>query len=325
MLCVVSLELINSKDCATVIANDNSPRTSVLSPHRTKSSWTAFRRYLQFGVGHFLMYTCGRLRPVRSLVVWVYSRRHVDTPTISLSLVEDVDVDLVVRTMGRDGIFSGLRLCNDAIEELRAFSLNAICFGDGNPDFPFRYADKEAAELQHARTFRLGRLNQALSACPALRTLTSDAKLLQIARKYLGTEPVLVGARMWWSFPGPADALQQMQAGQGFHYDIDGYRALAFFFYLTDVGPSDGPHVYIRGSHVDKSLKHLFSVHRGRSDVDIDSYYGPDRHVTLCGPAGFGFAEDIFGFHRGSPSATGDRLLVQVRYGLRDYGAGHAD
>jgi hypothetical protein len=35
---------------------------------------------------------------------------------------------------------------------------------------------------------------------------------------------------MWWSFAGPADAVQQLQAGQGFHYDIDGYRALAFSF-----------------------------------------------------------------------------------------------
>jgi hypothetical protein len=75
-----------------------------------------------------------------------------------------------------------------------------------------------------------GRFNQALSACPVLQALTLDANLVEIARRYLGAEPVLVGARMWWSFAGPADAVQQLQAGQGFHYDIDGYRALAFSF-----------------------------------------------------------------------------------------------
>ena len=308
-----------------MIANDNSPKTSVLSLYRAQPFYTALHRYLKFGFGHFFMYTCGRFRPVRLFAMWVYSRRLVDTPRTGPSLVEAVDVDLILRTLDRDGISSGLRLRCDVIEELRTFSLDSICFGNGNPDFRFRYSDRKAAELQYAKSFRLGTLNQALNACPTLRALTSDSKLLEIARRYLGVEPVLIGARMWWSFPGPADELQQMQAGQGFHYDIDGYRAIAFFFYLTDVGASDGPHVYIRGSHIDKALRHLFSLYRGRSDSDINSYYGTERHITLCGPAGFGFAEDIFGFHRGSPSAYGDRLLVQLRYGLRDYGAGHAD
>jgi hypothetical protein len=68
-----------------------------------------------------------------------------------------------------------------------------------------------------------------------LRALASDQQLLAIARQYLGTEPALLRARMWWSFAGPADSALQMKADRGFHYDIDGYHGLTFFFYLTDV------------------------------------------------------------------------------------------
>jgi len=50
-----------------------------------------------------------------------------------------------------------------------------------------------------------------------------------------------------------------------------------------------------------------------------------ERQVVCCGPAGSGFAEDIFGFHKGLHPESGDRLITQIRYELRDYGTGHND
>jgi hypothetical protein len=127
---------------------------------------------------------------------------------------------------------------------------------------------------------------------------------------------------MWWSLAGPADYEQKADAGQSFHYDIDGYHGLAFFFYLTDVGQAAGPHVYVRGTHIKKSWRHLFTLFKGRTDAEIDEFYGPENQVLLCGPAGSGFAEDIFGFHKGLGPESVDRLIVQLRFGLRDYGLG---
>jgi hypothetical protein len=152
-----------------------------------------------------------------------------------------------------------------------------------------------------------------------LRTLASDQQLLAIARQYLGTEPALIDARIWWSFAGPANTAQKVKAGQGFHYDIDGYRGLTFFFYLTDVTPSSGPHVYVRGTHVKKAWSHLVTISKARSDKEIEERYGPEHQTILCGPPGSGFAEDIFGFHKGLHPESADRLIVQVRYGLRAY------
>jgi hypothetical protein len=291
-------------------------------------SATSYRRshgYLKYGPGHLLMYVFGRFGVVRSFMVWVYSQKVHQAASNSVStLVEIVNVDQAVLKINRDGYFSGLRLRNEVVEQLLAFSSIAICFGDGKADFPFRYGDKDIDEQRAARPlpFRLGRYNNALRTSPLLRDLASDPQLLAIARKYLRTEPVLLGARMWWSFAGPADSEEQKVAGQGFHYDIDGYRGLTFFFYLTDVGPSNGPHVYVRGSHKRKRLRHSVSLYKGRSDAEIERCYGPERQIVLYGTAGSGFAEDIFGFHKGLHPESSDRLIVQVRYGLRDYGTG---
>jgi hypothetical protein len=284
------------------------------------------RRYLVHGPRHLMMYIFGRFRTVRSLMVWRYSQRtSVPALASASSLVTAADVDDVVRRIRQDGYCAGLNLRRDVVEQLLTFASLATGYGDGEEDYPFHYSDRHEAQRRAGRQFRLCRYNHAISASHALRALTSDAQLLAIARKYLHTEPVLVGARMWWSLAGPANSEQKAGAGQSFHYDIDGYRGLAFFFYLTDVGREAGPHVFVRGTHMKKSWRHLLSIYKGRTDAEIEQSYGLENQVFLCGPAGSGFAEDIFGFHKGLDPETVDRLIVQVRFGLRDYGAGMND
>jgi hypothetical protein len=259
-------------------------------------------------------------------MVWIYSLRSTKAlPATGQTVVEVVDTDEAARRVRQDGFFRGLQLRQKVVEQLLTFASMATCFGEGNLEFPFLYSNKESAERESGRTYKLGRYQQAFLASPVLQALASDPQLLAIARKYLRTEPVLIGARMWWSFAGPTDAKREKASGQGFHYDIDGYRALAFFFYLTDVGPSNGPHVYVRGSHMKKRVKHLVTMYKGRSDAEIEDSYGLDRQIVSCGTAGSGFAEDIFGFHKGLHPESGDRLIVQVRFGLRDYGTSHED
>ncbi len=284
------------------------------------------RRYLDRGPRHFFMYTFGRFSMVRAFMVWFHRRNIVpQTLLYSSSLLAVPSVEDVVRSIRKDGFCRDLNLRKEVVDELLTFTSLATCFAEGKNEFPFHYAERDSAQQLAGRSFRLGRYNNALRASPALQALASDPQLLAIARKYLGTEPVLIGARMWWSLAGPADSDQRSEAGQSFHYDIDGYRALAFFFYLTDVGESGGPHVYVRGTHAKKVWRHLVSLYKERSDAEIEKRYGPENQILLCGSAGSGFAEDIFGFHKGLDPESADRLIVQVRYGLRDYGAGQND
>jgi hypothetical protein len=283
--------------------------------------------YLNHGTSHFFMSALGRFSTVRSGMVWLHSQSRPSVApaaqaaaTLSnATMIDRVDVEEAVRGIQRDGFYPGLRLRREVLAEFLSFCSEATCFGEGKPEYTFRYGDRRAAEQRAARSFRRGFYNNALRSSHLLQSLLSDAQLVRIAGGYLGTDPVPIQARIWWSFCCPPDGEKERLAGQGFHYDIDSYRGLTFFFYLTDVGPSNGAHVFVRGTHKQKLWKDSFCIYKRRSDAEIEESYGADRQVCFCGRAGYGFAEDIFGFHKGLPPVSGDRLMIQLGYGLRDY------
>ena len=127
---------------------------------------------------------------------------------------------------------------------------------------------------------------------------------------------------MGWCFTGKKEAYSQKGViGDPlvlFHYDLDDYRALKFFFYLTDVDSLSGSHLCIAGSHKKRKLWHCIS--RCQSDKNIFNYYDSESIISVSGPAGFGFAEDPFCFHRGSPPVNSHRLMIQLEFALNDYG-----
>ena len=43
----------------------------------------------------------------------------------------------------------------------------------------------------------------------------------------------------------------------GYHYDIDGFKFVKIFFYLTEVNENDGPHVFIKNTGKKTFLKLL--------------------------------------------------------------------
>ena len=261
-----------------------------------------------------------RFMVIRSFVRWQRRRSATLTPSSDRTIVETFDVEDALFNIRQDGFYSGLRLCQQALDELLSFCQTSPCFADGTSDRVYPLGDRGTAEQETIRSCRRAMYRLPLRSSPHLRALAFDRQLLELARHYLGTEPVLSGASVWWSFAGPADGEQQRQAGQAFHYDIDGFASLAFFFYLTDVSPSNGPHVFVRGTHVKKFWRHTFCIFKRRSDSEINKTYGVERQVLLCGPAGSGFAADIFGFHKGLHPENGDRLIVQIRYASKDYG-----
>ena len=127
---------------------------------------------------------------------------------------------------------------------------------------------------------------------------------------------------MGWCFTGEKEAYSQKgEIGDPlvlFHYDLDDYRALKFFFYLTDVDCLSGSHLCIAGSHKKRKLLHCIS--RCQSDKNIFNYYDSESIISISGQAGLGFAEDPFCFHRGSPPVNSPRLMIQLEFALNDYG-----
>ena len=159
-------------------------------------------------------------------------------------------------------------------------------------------------------------------AWPEFQTLLRDPALKAIAHAYLGHPPVYLRSDLTWSYPGgDASRKARLANAQVFHCDINDFRTLKFFFYLTDVGIGSGPHAYIKKSPMPRTLHHQLLGQRCASlpENDLVASYPDNDVVTVCGGAGTGFAGDPYYFHRGTSPTTEVRLLLQLEFGIRHY------
>jgi hypothetical protein len=147
-----------------------------------------------------------------------------------------------------------------------------------------------------------------VAACPHLLDLANHPLLLAAAAAYLGCKPTISTFQAWWSFGGhdaPKDA-------EFFHRDVDDWKFVKFFLYLTDVDSDCGPHVFVRKSHKVSKLLRI----RRYSDKEVEDIFGQDDFMRITGKTGTAFLENTFGFHKGTLCKTGPRLIFQVQYSL---------
>ena len=238
------------------------------------------------------------------------------------STFKNVDVELAAKSIEQNGYFLGLKLPQSIVREILEFAYSTDINADGNPYWKFKYSNKEQAASKYNIDILVGNYaKKDLQKCSAFNNLTEDPKLSAIAAKYLNSKPILVRSQMNWNFVGD-EAAYHRKGDIGaptvlFHYDLDDYRAVKFFFYLTEVNSLSGSHRCVTGSHRRRKLVHY--ILRGQSDRQIEQYYGAENIINICGSAGFGFAEDPFCFHRGSPPVTSPRLIIQLEFALNDY------
>jgi len=269
----------------------------------------------------FLMRKIGRFSAARSLMSLFYKRpsKSYELSTNEQTFFQDINVDAVVESLEKNGICIGINLPQNIVQEILDFAMSTTCYGNRKPELSFYYSEYEQVQAKHTQPILVGAYYNTASLCPVIKNLENDPTLLAITAKYLNAEPVHLGTSLWWSFPTSARPAQQAKAAQRFHFDLDDYSFVKFFFYLTDVDEFSGPHICIRGSH--KKHKFLHQLLRGRSpEKDIVDYYGAENVMTICGEAGFGFAEDTIAFHKGTPPLTKSRLILQIEFATHNYG-----
>ncbi|WP_289787942.1 hypothetical protein [Chlorogloeopsis sp. ULAP01] len=234
------------------------------------------------------------------------------------SLFKELDIDEIVKQLKENGFYLGINLPQDIVTEIIEFAYSHPCYGNRKPWLGFYYHQREQIKSKLGKRFVLASYFNTALYCPAIQKLRNDPSLLAISTKYLDTQPVIQGNELWWSFAGETSSSEKKRAFQMFHYDIDDYKFLKFFFYLTDVDETSGAHVCIRGSHNKKKFTHLL-FHKKETDQDIIDYYGRETLVTICGQAGLGFVEDTFCFHKGTTPTAQDRLILQIEFATTDY------
>ena len=293
-------------------------------PNYLKRFEVKWKRYYKWALADYtwlFMFFLSRFKFIRNLSAFFFCQPHESQKKLpEISCFNSIEEDRIIDYLKRDGLYIGINLPSKPIKQIYDYVNTSKCYGNREPQFSFHYKEKEIAEKKYDQTFIIGDYLNVDKDCEAVRQLQRDPKLLEIATHYLNTKPVHLSTKLWWSYATEATLANRLNFAQVFfHYDLIDYRSIQFFFYLTDVDLSSGPHVCVSGSHQNKKLTHQLSLFTGRSDKDIIDYYGTDNVEVICGKAGLGFVEDPYCFHKGIPPSSKNRLILKIVFGVNSY------
>lgn len=241
--------------------------------------------------------------------------------TLSDCINTDDPFETVGELFQQNGYYEGLRLSPDTLKSLLNFAHTNPCYADRNPNLKFYVDQRQAFEAELGRTIKLAGYRDDHENCQVFQKLKRDPLILAIAANYLGREPKYHRGEIAWSFPGSASEAEKLAAAQVIHCDINDYKTIKFFFYLTDVDSTAGPHIYLRGSHKNRKPMHQLLGQRCASIKDdmLMATYGEENVREVCAEAGFGFVGDPYTFHKGMTPTEKPRLLLQLEFGVNRY------
>ena len=265
-----------------------------------------------------VMFAFSRINAARRLERMISSANYKKPAKVTNTVLSGADPDKVVDTLIDDGVYLGLKLPATIVNEIREFADTHPCFTKDAPDVGFLPGDYKTANAARERDILAAFYFQTAEKCPAVMKLRDDETFYSIASAYLGQPAILMRTRLWWSFPATriSDGDLHLAAQNRFHFDIDGWRTLKFFFYLTPTDEGAGPHQFIRASHRRRKLKHQFTPTTGRPTPQLEEFYKPEEFITITGDAGFGFVEDPFVFHTGTLCRDTPRLMLEIGFGV---------
>ena len=230
----------------------------------------------------------------------------------SSTFVDFTEVDSCVAGLKHDGVYVFQSpLPPGMVERMRnsALTVPAIPRGLDYPAAPFPRTAPKVGRYDISE-------NDTMSS-PDMQDYCSDPALALIASRYLGQPVIQDQTALWWTTTqGSEDAAMNAWL---FHQDRDRLSFLKFFCYLTDVGPENGPHTVVKGTH--RSLPRSLRADGRQTDEAVREAGLWDRVVSLSGPAGTLMAVDTVGLHKGLPPQSGDRCVLQVEFATSLFGA----
>jgi len=233
------------------------------------------------------------------------------------SIFKNLDITAIVNELKIEGYSLGINLPTSYLNSILDYAKKSPCYGDSNYQQGFLYKDKALIEKNNY-SFMSASYPNLIKNCSSIKAVSNDPQLFNIAKQYLGFSPKLLNVQMWWVFPKESTDIEKSIWAQKFHHDIDDYKFVKFFFYLTDVDIGSAPHSYVSRSHVNKKFRHQLSMKR-IEDKDIYNDYGKEKVVSIYGKAGLGFVGDTYCIHKATSPISKDRLLLQLQFGKNDY------
>lgn len=290
----------------------------IINALRNNPSYTVMRGLARFETVRKIVTAAVRLTNQKQLSRF----RDRFEPLRDESPFRDIDRDAFVKTLDRDGLAFGLNLPQNLAAEIRNWALAEPCYADRNSKYGFYLSNKEKTETYLRKPVLLSQYFNTTSVCEPIRRLSEDPVIIDIAASYLGAVPKFVGSNLWWTFPVEASPEDRSKHAHVYHRDVDDFKFLKFFFYLTDVPKSEGAHICVAGSHTAPPSKKMSDpwLLRRYEDNEISDIYDKDSIKEICGAAGTGFAENTLCVHKGSTPKNEPRLILQLQFALFDYG-----
>ncbi len=270
---------------------------------------------------NFIRFIFGRFNFVRLISSDSEDYSPYSKISTSQSFFANLDINEVLSTLRTDGFFRTLKLPEYLLNEIVDFTTLNDCYAGGKPEYGFKISEKKELEGLCGKPFYMADYFNVSQSCSAISKIVSDPVIQAITKLYIGEKARYTGCSLTWIFPTtgvPYDANRQESCT--FHYDVDDFVSLRFFFYLTRVDAGNGPHVCALGSHRKKKLRHVLNFwSRKHSDQEITQFYGSHRIIEIHGEPGSGFIEDTFCFHKGTVPTKDPRLMLMLHFASHNY------
>ena len=262
------------------------------------------------------MFAFGRFLPVRQ-ALW-RSAPETQPYDSSKSMFLGSDMLATLDELRKEGLFTGLSMPEQVSTDILRFAQSTQCFANLSRSVEFLPSTHSDAAGRLSRPILTGHYFDRVEDCAAVVAVRDDPLLHAVAAGYLGRAARVISTRLWWSFPTSeaSDADLNLASQEKLHFDLDDWRALKFFFYVTPVDHEGGPHVYVRRTHNRRLPRHQWTFLVGHPNDEVLTAYGLENKTTVLGGAGHGFAMDPFGFHMGTMVRDSPRLMLEVGFGV---------
>jgi hypothetical protein len=258
--------------------------------------------------------TQGRICDYYSLVISILKPRKV-TKNFSSSLFPEINqgcINDIVSDLRKNGysVFP-LRVPDSILCHFDKFSTENLCCT--RPSGQLKIIHEMKFDPQNVSSPRYDYDPQKLIEDDCIKRFVFDPLWKEIASKYMNTEPIMDYVAMWWQTSyGEADD----NSAQKFHFDLDRLKWLKFFVYLNNVDEKNGPHAFIKGTHIPGNIPSFF-LEKGYvrlEDEEIFRYYDGNQIKEFCSNRGTIIIEDTKGLHKGKKALNGQRLTFNLQY-----------
>lgn len=222
----------------------------------------------------------------------------------SKNFITTPNIKQCVDELTRDGIsFLKEFIETKEINDIHSYCQPKLCFDRTRPENGFFNLSDAPSNCHIAAYSDIDVIN-----CPHILALANDPHILASIESLFGCKPTISNLSLWWSLPGHKDP----EHAELFHRDVDDWKFIKLFIYLTDVDENAGPHVFVKGSQAENRLMPI----RRYDDKEVIDNFGKENVMYLEGVSGTAFLENTFGLHKGQLPKEKKRLLLQFQYSM---------